>query len=160
MTNKQHPDLRTHLVALLEGGHAFAKPQTILENIPATIRGRRPDGFDHSLWELIEHLRISQRDILDFCVADEYIEHKWPDEYWPATAEPPSAAAWDESVAAFLADIDETRRLAVDESIDLLSVVPHGTTQTYLREILLIAEHNAHHLGQVIAVRKLLGTWR
>jgi uncharacterized damage-inducible protein DinB len=159
MTTEQNTALRQHLVALLEGGQAYAKPERILAKVPAEARGRRPDGGDHSLWQLLEHLRISQRDILDFCVAAEYDELKWPDEYWPTSVEPTSESAWDDSVRLFLDDIDEAKRIAADESIDLFTVVPHGSTQTWLRELLLIADHNAHHLGQIITLRKLLGVW-
>ncbi|HVK39610.1 MAG TPA: DinB family protein [Candidatus Kapabacteria bacterium] len=159
MNTDQLTSLRNHLAALLEGGHAYARPETIVAGIPADVRGTRPNGVDHSPWELLEHLRIAQRDMLDFSVAPTYEEIAWPKDYWPATPAPPNDETWDESVAAFLSDLDVARRLAVDEGVDLFAVVPHGTTQTYLRELLLIADHNAHHLGQLILVRKLLKAW-
>jgi hypothetical protein len=159
MNSEQLTALRSHLLALLEGGQAYAKPETIVAGIPVEARGRRPDGLDHSLWQLLEHLRLSQRDILDFCVAEAYKELDWPGEYWPASAEPPDDEAWEKSVAGFLLDLDEAKKLVVDPNVDLFAIVPHGTTQTWLRELLLVADHNAHHLGQMIIVRKLLGAW-
>lgn len=159
MTPDNLTALRSHLLALLEGGQAYAKPETILAGIPAEARGRRLDGLGHSLWDLLEHLRIAQRDILDFAVAERYVELEWPRQYWPESAEPPDDTAWNHSVETFLLDLDEARKLAVDPGVDLFAVVPHGTTQTYLRELLLIADHNAHHLGQIIALRKLLRVW-
>lgn len=123
------------------------------------MRGRRIDGFEHSLWDLLEHLRISQRDILAFCVAETYEEIEWPKEYWPKSQEPPSEEEWEKSLAGFVLDLDAAHKLAVDPAVDLFAIVPHGTTQTWLRELLLIADHNAHHLGQVIVLRKQLGIW-
>jgi hypothetical protein len=151
--------LRRHLGAMLDGGHAYARAEGIVGDVPVEVRGRVPQGGDHSLWELLEHLRIAQRDILDFCVAPSYDELRWPDEYWPKSVEPQNEEEWNRSVRGFLDDLAEARRLAVDPSIDLYAVVKHGTTQTWLRELLLIAEHNAYHLGQIVVVRKLLGAW-
>lgn len=159
MDTEQLTALRNHVRALLDGGQAFAKPEKIVADIPQEARGRRPDGGDHSLWQLIEHVRLTQRDILDFCVAESYTEPEWPKDYWPTSTEPADDAQWQKSVEAFLRDLDEARKLAVDQAVDLFAIVPHGTTQTWLRELLLIADHNAHHLGQVIILRKLLGVW-
>ena len=104
-------------------------------------------------------MRITQHDILDFCRNADYEEIKWPDDYWPASPEPPSPTAWDESISAFREDRAALEALALDESIDLFAKIPHGSGQTYLREILLVADHNAYHLGQLVAVRKQLGAW-
>ena len=104
-------------------------------------------------------MRITQHDILDFCRNAGYTEMTWPDDYWPKSAEPPSERAWDDSIAAFRDDRAALEALAADESIDLFATIPHGDGQTYLRELLLVADHNAYHLGQLVAVRQQLGAW-
>ena len=119
----------------------------------------RVAGFPHSAWELVEHLRITQRDILDFCRDPNYVEPKWPDDYWPKSPEPPSERAWDESIAAFREDRAALEALAADGSIDLFAKIPHGSGQTYLRELVLVADHNAYHLGQLVMLRQQLGAW-
>jgi uncharacterized damage-inducible protein DinB len=128
-----------------------------LDDLPPELRGVRPDGLPHSIWELVEHIRVAQRDILDFCVAAEYRHPAWPDAYWPESPAPP-AAAWDASLAALRADREALRRLALDESVDLHAVVRHGDqpTQTYLRALLLAQDHAAYHIGQIVAVKQLL----
>ncbi|HEU0054036.1 MAG TPA: DinB family protein [Longimicrobium sp.] len=151
--------LREQIARVLDWRGAHAGFDAAVDGLAPELRGRRPDGFPHSPWELLEHLRLAQRDILDFCVAEAYEEMRWPDDYWPSTPEPPSPDAWDRSVADFRADREALKRLAADPEIDLLAVVPHGDDQTYLREILLVADHNAYHVGQLVAVRKLLGAW-
>ena len=117
-------------------------------------------GFAHSPWELLEHLRLAQRDLLDFCRDSGYKAPKWPDDYWPASAAPPDDATWDRSVKAFVADREELKALVSDASLDLTAKIPHGTGQTYLRSILLVADHNAYHVGQLVAVRQQLGAWK
>lgn len=114
----------------------------------------------HSIWQIVEHLRIAQRDILDFCVAPEYREMKWPDDYWPRNPAPESDAAWDRGLAAFRGDRDSLAALAMNPAIDLLAKVPNGTGQTYLRELLLVADHNAYHIGQLVEARRVLGIWK
>ena len=118
-----------------------------------------PEGIPASPWQLLEHLRRTQFDVLDFCRNPAYREPK-PEEYWPPSAAPPSAAAWDESVEAFRRDRAALQQLAADARIDLFERIPHGSGQTYLREILVIADHNSYHVGQLIVVRRLLGAWR
>jgi uncharacterized damage-inducible protein DinB len=132
----------------------------VLERIPPDKRGVRPAGVPYSPWQLLEHMRVAQHDILEFSLPGDYHEMKWPDDYWPKDPEPPSDAAWDESVAAFRDDLRQMRELATNPEIDLHGVVPHGTDQTYLREILLVADHNAYHLGQLVLVARLLGAWK
>jgi hypothetical protein len=151
--------LRDHLARTLDWGDAHATFDDAVEGIPADRRGDVPDGLPYSLWQLVEHLRITQRDILDFCRPG-YREMKWPDDYWPPAAAPPSADAWDGSIAAYRADRQALKELALDPSVDLLAPVPDGTGQTYLREILLAADHAAYHVGELIAVRRLLGIWK
>jgi uncharacterized damage-inducible protein DinB len=151
--------LRAHLRKLLDWQDAHASFDAAVDDVPPELRGKRPEGLPYSPWQLLEHLRLAQRDILDFCRDPEYAERKWPDDYWPADPMPPSAGAWDESVAAFRADRRELQRLASDPALDLFARIPHGDGQTYLRELLLVADHNAYHVGQLVAVRRLLGAW-
>ncbi len=151
--------LREHLGRVLDWEDAHAGFDSAVERVPAAFRGKRPEGMPHSPWELLEHLRLAQRDILDFCVDPAYAERSWPDDYWPREAAPPTGTAWDESVRMFRADRDALKKLTADGTVDLFATIPHGTGQTYLRELLLAADHNAYHLGQLVLVRRLLGAW-
>jgi hypothetical protein len=155
----QQRSLRTHLRKLLDWEDAHAGFDAAVSAWPPASRGSVPNGLPHSPWQLLEHLRRCQRDILDFCVKPDYVEPKSMDEYWPPSAAPPSDQAWDESVAAFRRDRAAMRALAEDPAIDLFAKVPQGTGQTYLRELLLVADHNAYHVGQLVLVRRLLGQW-
>ncbi|MBN2848076.1 MAG: DinB family protein [Coriobacteriia bacterium] len=128
-------------------------------DFPPELRGVTPAGFAHSGWEFLEHLRLAQADILAFCVDPGYVEPISMEEYWPAEAAPPDDAAWDASIAAFQADVRALQALALDEGTDLFAPVPTGSGQTYLRELLLTADHNAYHLGQLVALRRVLGCW-
>ncbi len=152
--------IRDHLVRVLDWEEAHVGFDKAVDGIPADKRGARAPGFEHSPWQLLEHMRIAQEDILDFCVNPAY-EHtmKWPDDYWPKHPAPPSETAWTDSVAAFVRSRDELKRLA-GEIEDLTAQVPTGEPrQTYLRAILLAADHNAYHVGQLVAVRRALGVW-
>jgi hypothetical protein len=151
--------LRHHLVRLLAWRDAHVSYDAAVADVPAEVRGVRPDGLPYSPWELLEHLRITQRDILEFCVNPKYAERKWPEEYWPGDAAPARADAWEQSIAAYHADRDELARLAADPAVDLFARIPHGSGQTYLRELLLVADHNAYHVGEMVTVRRLLGVW-
>lgn len=153
--------LRDHLARSLAWEEAHVGFDKAVDGIPADKQGALPAGFEHSAWQLLEHMRIAQEDILDFCVNSNY-EHtmKWPDDYWPRQPEPPDAGAWAESLAAYARSRKELQRLARDVK-DLTGTVPTGKgDQTYLRAILLVADHNAYHLGQLVAVRKALGVWK
>lgn len=151
--------IRTHVVKLLGWDEAHVGFDTAVANLPEKLRGRRVDGFPHSAWELVEHLRLAQRDLLDFCRDAGYTAPKWPDDYWPASAAPPDGASWDRSLEAFRADREALKALVADPALDLTARIPHGTGQTYLRSILLVADHNAYHIGQLVAVRQQLGAW-
>lgn len=151
--------LREHLVELLKGGHAHATFDAIIANIPTELRGKKPIGFPHSLWMLLEHLRIAQRDILEFSRNPKYTAPKWPDDYWPKSAVPPTPAAWNASVKKFRADLKAMQALVKNPRTDLFAKIPWGDGQTVLRQALLLADHNSHHLGQVLDVRRLLGAW-
>ena len=148
--------LRTHLAKLLDWKEAHVGFDAAVEGMPADIRGRRPEGLPHSPWDLLEHLRITQHDILDFCVNPAYEEMHWPDDYWPSSSQP-TAEQWDKSIKGFRADREAMKRLAAEA--DLFAKIPHGTGQTYLREILLVADHTTYHVGQLVSVRQLLGAW-
>ena len=152
-------EVRRHVARVLDWKDAHATFDDAVDGIPPDARGRRPDGLPYSAWELVEHIRRAQRDILAFCAADAYREMRWPDDYWPDSPAPPSDEAWDESVAAVRADRAALRALAADPARDLLAPVPHGDGQTLLRELLLAADHAAYHVGQLVAVRRLLGAW-
>ena len=118
-----------------------------------------PPGLAHSPWQLLEHLRLTQWDILDFSVNAQYEEPASMDEYWPESAEPPSDEAWEESVAAVKHDREQLKRLALDRNVDLYAKIPHGSGQTVLRELLLVADHTAYHMGQLVDARRALGIW-
>jgi hypothetical protein len=152
--------LREHLVKLLTGGEAHADFEAAIKDFPAELRGKTPEGADHSAWELLEHLRIAQGDILDFSRNPDYKERKWPEDYWPGTAALPDEKAWDKSVRAFQKDLRAMCELVSDTKTDLFAKIPHGDGQTILREALLVADHNSYHLGQMVLLRRLLGAWK
>ena len=151
--------LRTHVLRLLDWEDAHVNFDSAVAGIPLSQRGVTPPGLPYSVWQLLEPLRLTQADILDFCRNSSYQERKWPDDYWPSSAAPPSSEVWEQSIADFQRDREELKRLGADPKRDLFACIPHGTGQTYLRELLLVADHNAYHVGQLIAVRRLLGTW-
>lgn len=148
--------LRDHLLALLDSGNAHLTFADAVKDFPPELRGTRPAGGPHSAWELLEHLRITQWDILEFTRDSAHVSPPWPAGYWPQDVSPPSNDAWDESVKAFRTDRAALAKIIADESLDLFSRIEHGDGQTVLREILLTADHNAYHLGQFVMVRKLL----
>jgi hypothetical protein len=152
--------LREHLVSLLTGGNAHATFDAAVKNLPVALRGKRPKGAEHSPWEILEHLRIAQWDILDFSRNPQYQHLPWPEGYWPKTAAPPDAKAWDKSVRAFRKDLEAMCALVEDSSTDLFAKISHGDGQTILREALLVADHNAYHVGELVLVRRLLGAWK
>ncbi len=152
--------LRQHLINLLTGSNAHADYNAAARSMPADLQGKRPKGADHSPWEILEHLRITQNDILEFSRDPNYKSPDWPSGYWPATPEPPDEHAWEKSVRAFRHDLKALCALVTNESNDLFAKFPYGDGQTLLREALLTADHNAYHVGQLILVRKLLGAWK
>jgi hypothetical protein len=150
--------LRSHLINLLNWHDAHVDFERAVDDVPVVARGRVPAGAPHSLWQILEHLRLAQNDILDFCVNPAYQEKKWPDDYWPAVA-PKSEAVWNDAIRGYQKDRETLERLVADTKIDLFATIPHGNGQTYLREMLLVADHNAYHIGQLVIVRRLLGIW-
>ena len=151
--------LQEHLVRLLEGGQAYETFSDILAGFPAATRGVVPPGAEHSAWQILEHLRIAQRDILDFSRYENgtYVELNWPQDYWPATPAPPNDQSWETSINAFLADRKTLESLVLNPKTDLFAPFPWGEGQTILREALLAADHASYHLGQLIMLQRLLG---
>jgi len=152
--------LRAHIVKALDWEDAHVGFDKAVKGLPAKLRGSVPDGWEYSAWQLVEHIRLAQADILEFCRSAKYHEKKWPEDYWPRSPSPPGAAAWSASLAEIRRDRKAFQRLAADKRIDLAAVIPHGTGQTYLRELLLIADHTSYHVGQLVALRRQLGAWK
>ena len=159
MTGDQTTSLREHLLYLLKDGGAHLTFDKAVADLPAALRGAKPPGVPHTPWRLLEHLRIAQWDILEFTRNPRHVSPPWPAGYWPAGDAPPDDGAWDRSVAAFRADLQAMQNLVADPAMDLFKPLPHGDGQTALREVLLVADHNAYHLGQLVMVRRLLGAW-
>ena len=155
----QDDPLRDQLAGLLAWEDAHVSFDAAVANLPAKLRGARPAELPYSPWQLVEHLRRTQHDILDFCRKPDYRQPAWPDDYWPTPDAPPPAGGWNESVHGFQRDREALQTLARDPAIDLLATIPHGEGQTYLRELLLAADHAAYHIGELIVVRRLLGSW-
>ncbi len=152
--------LRDHLVALLGEGHAHVPFKDAIADWPVELRGTKPPGQPFTPWRLLEHIRISQWDIVEFTKSAKHVSPKWPAGYWPGSDAPPDPAAWDKSVAQVGRDLREMERLVRDPKIDLYARIPHGTGQTALREALVLADHNAYHVGQLVLLRRLLGAWK
>jgi hypothetical protein len=151
--------LREHLLYLLREGGAHLDFEKVVAGLPAELRGARPPGVPHTPWRLLEHMRIAQWDILEFCRNPRHVSPPFPEGYWPRGDAPPDPGAWDRSVAAFRADLRAMQDLVADLATDLFAQLPHGEGQTVLREALLVADHNAYHLGQLVVVRRLLNAW-
>ena len=151
--------VRDLLVKVLSWEDAHVGFEAAVTGIPEQMRGTHVSGL-HSPWELVEHLRITQHDILDFCGNKDYEEMEWPRDYWPPTPAPPSPSAWDESVGQFKRDRESLQQMASDPNIELTARIPHGNGQTYMRELVLVADHSAYHVGQLVLVRQLLGIWK
>jgi uncharacterized damage-inducible protein DinB len=152
-------DVHERLARLLDWEDAHVGFEKAVARIPPELRGTSPANVPYSAWQLLEHLRITQHDILDFCRNPRYQERTWPDDYWPASTAPPSDAAWDDSIRQFKEDRAALQQMAADQGQDLEMRIPHGTGQTYLRELLLVADHTAYHVGQLVLLRRLLGLW-
>jgi len=159
MSGDQTARLREHLLYLLKGGGAHLNFDKAIADLPPELRGAKPPGIPHTPWRLLEHLRIAQWDILESTRNQRHVSPPWPEGYWPRGDAPPNAEAWDRSVAAFRADLQAMQDLATHPATDLFAPLPHGEGQTALREALLVADHNAYHLGQMVVVRRLLGVW-
>jgi len=152
--------LREQLVKLLREGEAHVKPKAALSGISAEFRNVRPVVDVRSIWEELEHMRIAQEDILRYTLDSSWRSPEFPSGYWPAEGVSVTDKVWEASVDGFFADLDELIQLVQDAKVDLGAKVPHGEWRTYLRQVLLVADHNAYHLGQIVQTRKLLGDWR
>jgi uncharacterized damage-inducible protein DinB len=152
--------LRQHLLDLLRGRNAHADFDASVADFPSRLRGVKPPGAPHTAWQLLEHMRIAQSDILEFSRDAKHKSPPWPEGYWPKTEAPPNAASWNNSLRSFRADLKAMAKLVADKKTDLFAKIPHGSGQTILRETLLIADHNSYHLGQMVLLRRLLGTWK
>lgn len=152
-------DLREYLLKLLEGGQAHIEFERAVDGIPFDHLGKRPGGVPYSLWQQVEHLRIAQRDILEFSRDPDYESPDWPDGYWPDWPAPESQQQWETTLEAFYADHREMVALVADSGRDLLDPFPWGDGQTLFRQAVLIVDHNAYHIGQIVVIRKLLGNW-
>ncbi len=152
--------LREHVLYLLGGGGAHAGFEDAIKGFPARLRGTIPPGAPHSGWQLLEHMRLAQWDILEFTRNPKHVSPEWPAGYWPATPAPPRDISWQQSVQQFRADLEAMEDLVRDPKTDLFAEIPHGEGQTILREALLTADHNAYHLGELVFLRRLLGAWK
>jgi hypothetical protein len=152
--------LRQHLLDLLRGHNAHADFDAVVADFPSRSRGVKPPGATHTAWQLLEHMRMAQWDILEFSRDAKHKSPPWPEGYWPKTEAPPNAASWNNSLRSFRADLKAMAKLVGDKKTDLYAKIPHGSGQTILREALLIADHNSYHLGQMVLLRRLLGTWK
>lgn len=150
--------LRNNLIELLKGASAHVGAERALEGVKAGLAVVRPSGL-HSMWEHLEHMRLTQEDILRYTLDPDWKSPAWPDGYWPSEVDALTEEMWADSVKKFLADLDEVAALVQNAEVDLTSVIPHGKGHTYLREVLLVADHNSYHLGQIVHIRKTLGEW-
>jgi DinB superfamily len=159
---KTNPDqaLRQHVTYLLNDGGAHAKFADVLKKFPANLRGKKVENFPHTAWMLLEHMRIAQWDILEFSGNPKHNSPTFPDGYWPKTDAPPSDAAWTKSIQSFHKDLKAMEDLVSNPGTDLYAPLPWGDGQTVLREAMLVADHNAYHLGQLVTLRRLLGAWK
>jgi hypothetical protein len=158
-TDGRDRSLRKHLVHLLSKEQAHAGFDRAIADFPAQLRGAKMAGAPYTAWQLLEHLRIAQWDILEFCRNSHHVSPPYPKGYWPPTEEPPDAAAWERSVRAFRSDLRAMIELVKNPRVDLFARIPHGEGQTILREAMLAADHNAYHLGQFILLRRMAGAW-
>ncbi len=149
-------ELRSRLTKTLEGKGAHLDYKSVLENFPADLRGKNYPYLPYTAWKLLEHMRIAQWDILEFSRDPDHVSPKWPDEYWPDSDGPPDDKAWNKSVSNFLTDLKEMQELVNNPQTDLYSKIPHGNGQNILREAVLVIDHNAYHLGQLVMLRKIL----
>jgi hypothetical protein len=153
--------MRETLIGLLDGGQAHVTFEDATADLPVDARGKRIAHVPHTPWHLVEHMRLCQKDILEYAIDPNWQSPPWPTDYWPNEKAPPDNAAWDASIADFLNDLKRLRDLVADAKTDLLSPIPHGldASHTIARQAMLAADHNAYHIGQLIIVRRGLGQW-
>jgi uncharacterized damage-inducible protein DinB len=153
-------EVRDMLARVLAWEDAHVSFESAIDGLPPGLRTHVPPGMPYSVWQLAQHIRLTQRDILEFCVEPEYRERHWPDDYWPDPAVPPADSEWHACAAAVRSDRDALARLVRDSNRSLVAPVPNGDGQTLLREVLLVIDHSAYHIGQIVAVRKAMGEWK
>jgi hypothetical protein len=159
MPDPQHA-LREHVIYLLKGGGAHAAIDDAIRDFPPASRGIKVVGFPHTAWMLLEHVRLAQWDILEYSRNGAHVSPAWPKGYWPKSEAPPTEIAWDESVASFQEDLRAVEELVADPKTDLYAKIPWSDGHTILREVLLVADHNAYHVGQLVMLRRILGAWQ
>jgi hypothetical protein len=157
---KKQKSLAEHLVELLKGGHAHITFDNAVKDWPSNLQGVRPEGAAHSAWEILEHLRIAQWDILEFTRNPKHVSPEFPAGYWPKTQAPPDPKAWNNTIKSFRADLDAMIKIVQNKKTDFYTPFAYGEGQTVLREVLLVADHNAYHLGELLLLRRLLGAWK
>jgi len=157
---QKETELRQHVVKLLTSQDAHADFETAIKDLPANMRGQKPKDAEHSPWQVLEHLRITQNDLLEFAVNAKHKSPEFPAGYWPKAQAPASAAEWDRSVEGFRKDLRRLCELVSSESTDLFARIPHGDGQTILRQALVTADHSAYHLGELVLLRRMLGAWK
>ena len=157
---KKQESLPEHLVELLKGGHAHITFDDAVKDWPGNLQGVRPQGAAHSAWEVLEHMRIAQWDILEFTRNPKHVSPEFPAGYWPKTPAPPDAKAWSNAIKSIRADLDAMIKIVQNKKTDFYTPLAHGSGQTVLREVLLVADHNAYHLGELLLLRRLLGAWK
>jgi DinB superfamily len=157
---KNGKDWRAIVASSLGWEEGHASLDNAVKGLAPALRGQRPDGYPHSAWELVEHIRITQGDLLEFCRNPDYVEKlEWPRDYWPTSPAPESSGAWDKSIADYKRDREAFARFTTETDLDLTARIPRGKGQTYLRTILLAVDHASYHVGQLVSVRRLLGAW-
>jgi hypothetical protein len=152
--------VREQIIKLLQGGQAHLTLEEAIKDFPPKLRGVKPEGAEHTAWQILEHIRIAQNDILEFSRNPKHVSPAWPEGYWPKTEGPPSDAAWKKSLGSIKKELAEMQALVENPKTDLYAKIPHGTGQNILREALLVADHNAYHIGQLVLLRRLLGAWK
>lgn len=160
MTKTRSGNWKAIVASSLDWEQAHVSLESALKRLPAALRARRAKGLEHSVWDLVEHLRLAQFDLLDFCRNPRYVHAlKWPDDYWPRAGAKPTPRQWNASLTRIRHDTRAFTRFTTGFRGDLTARIPHGTGQTYLRTVLVAMDHMAYHVGQIVAVRRLLGAW-
>lgn len=159
-TSSATQEIIKQLIELLTKGNAHATFNDAIKNIPFEDLGKKPNELPYSIWQITEHIRIAQKDILEFSTNKNYKELNWPDDYWPKEAAPKNEAAWKKCIDEIQKDLDEFVKLLKDKNVDLYTPFEHGSGQNLLREALLIADHTSYHTGEIIVIRRLLGNWK
>lgn len=160
MDHSEDRALREQLVEFLRGGSAHAELKSVVDGFPKELLDKKPKGSPHSAWQLLEHIRIALHDLYDFSTNPNYAQPQWPDDYWPKEAAPPDSHAWDASVRAVKKTLADFEALIGKPETNLYATIPWGQGQTILREVLLAGQHTSYHLGQLVSLRKELGTWK